>query len=123
MLPNLCATFTHEAQGCDCLSALTNDEIQNGEYMLDLASGEDGSGIVHEQELDSCDSEVSCEIEVGNTVELFVGGENIFARITDIDNPGIEGVVTKIPFASTNTGLEEHEIAQFGLANISRCIH
>ncbi|WP_020407502.1 hypothetical protein [Hahella ganghwensis] len=106
--------------------------------MFDAVSGDDGSGIVYVRAIETENPSVSNTIHLGDTVELFVNGEGVFVIVTDFlsgerlpgkegEEPGqvltgaLEGVVTDIPAASINTGLEIAEVIRFGLANISRC--
>ncbi|OZG74134.1 hypothetical protein BTA51_03680 [Hahella sp. CCB-MM4] len=89
--------------------------------MFDAVSGQDGSGIVYVCELAPDNPEIPNTIRLGDTVELFINGEGIFAIVTDYFGDSVEGVVTEIPRNSPSTGLEIAQVIRFGLTNISRC--
>ncbi len=89
--------------------------------MFDAVSGEDGSGIVYVRPLAPEDASLPACISLGDTVELFINGEGVFAIVTDCFGDSVEGVITEIPDSSINSGLEVAQVVRFGLAHISRC--
>lgn len=88
--------------------------------MFDIVSGDDGSGILFQN---SYDDEILLEVLGGDTVELFLDGEVIFAEVISIDGRNITGVVSNVPFSSRECGLEEGDYISFALKHISRCMH
>ena len=90
--------------------------------MFDVVSAKDGSGILFQSSIDDGDG-IQLEVEVGDIVELFVDGDDVFAEVTGIDGRNVYGIVSEIPFSSRGCGIEEGQEISFQLKNISRCIH
>lgn len=90
--------------------------------MFDVVSAKDGSGILFQSSIDEGEG-ILLEVEEGDVVELFIDGDDVFAEVTGVDGRNVYGVVSEVPFASRDCGVEEGEEISFQLKNISRCIH
>lgn len=91
--------------------------------MFDEVSGEDGSGIVHEQELASFDEEIPTIVSPGDRVELQLDGSNFWVEVTASNEDSLEGLSLEPLEASNGIAIEIGDELQFNLSNIARCKH
>lgn len=91
--------------------------------MFDEVSGEDGSGIVHEQGLTSFDDEIPTDVSTGDRVELQINGAGLWAEVTVSNGHNLEGLSLDALEASNGTTIEIGDELQFNLSNIARCKH
>lgn len=91
--------------------------------MFDEVSGEDGSGIVHEQELASFDEEIPTIVSPGDRVELQLDGSSLWVEVTTSNEDSLEGLSLETLEASNGIAIEIGDELQFTLTNIARCKH
>lgn len=91
--------------------------------MFDEVNGEDGSGIVHEQELNSFEEDIPTNVSVGDKVELKINGKGFWAEVTGVTGSDVDGFSLDSLETSNGVEIDLGDELQFSLSNIARCLH
>ena len=91
--------------------------------MFDEVSGEDGSGVVHEQEQSCFGEEIPTSFNRGDIVELQIASVRFWAEVTTSNGRHIEISALEKLNASNGAMMDIGDVLQFNLSNIVRCKH
>ena len=91
--------------------------------MFDIVASSDGSGIGFESHNMDENSYISDIVETGDTVELQIEEEYIYAEVIGADGNCFTGTITQVKFESEVHDLKVSDEVNFRLEHISRCIH
>lgn len=86
-------------------------------------SGEDGSGIVHEQTPSSFEKEIPTSVEIGDKVELKINGIGFWAEVTSSNGHDLEAFSLEALEFSDGANVDIGDELHFNLSNIARCKH